>query len=759
MKKQTALAFLLILSLLTPICGQQQTPASSPATSPQDRSADNDGVVRITTNLVQFDAVVTDRKGRLVTDLKPEDFEIYEDGRLQAITNFSYIPLQPAAAPKSSAADAPAKSAAIKNAPPVPPVQLRQEQVRRTIALVVDDLGLSHESIYFVRRGLKKFVDEQMQPGDLIAIVRTGAGIGALQQFTSDKRLLYAAIEQVKWNPRGRRGVSAFAPRDDNPLDTLRNRPNPAAGESAPHNPNTGNIEREATDLDNDFRDQIFSVGTLGALNFVVRGLRELPGRKSVVLMSDNLSLFEFSGAINNEILHSVRDLTDLANRASVVIYAMDARGLPTLNISSQDATGGITTLSNGSQSTFLSGPSQIEFLNKRDIDYFKSQSGLSYLAQQTGGFFIQNDNFIDHGLGRVLDDQKGFYLIGYRPDESTFDPQTGNRRYHTYSARVKNRPDLSVRTRTGFYGITDEQARPVHRTRESQLLAAIASPFSFGAIDMRLTSLFLNDETEGSFVRSMIYVDGKSLTFAPQPDGAHKTAVDVIAMTFGADGNIVDDRFRTETITVRGKEYDNALRNGLIFGINLPIKKAGGFQLRVAVRDAATERVGSASQFIEVPNLSKNRLTLSGLYLAGSDHHRQQGSAPRAVPAAANSEGETSVELDPRTGPAVRRFRSGALVDYGYDVYNAQLDNTTHRAQLQSQVRLFRDNQQVFAGRATNISGQANSKRLTAFGRLQLIQNLPPGEYLLQVLVTDTLAAKEKQRLATQWIAFDIEP
>ena len=79
------------------------------------------------------------------------------------------------------------------------------------MALVVDDLGLSFESTAFLRDSLKKFVNQQMQPGDLVAIIRTGAGVGALQQFTTDKRLLNAAIERIRWNPNGRGGISAFA--------------------------------------------------------------------------------------------------------------------------------------------------------------------------------------------------------------------------------------------------------------------------------------------------------------------------------------------------------------------------------------------------------------------------------------------------------------------------------------------------------------------------------------------------------------------
>ena len=176
-----------------------QTPTPTP-----EKSLDDD-VVRITTNLVQVDVSVTDKNGKIITDLTSTDFEIYEDGKLQPITNFSFVSLANELSPI-------ARPTPDNKALPAPPVRLRPEQVQRTIALVVDDLGLSWESVYYVRRALKKFVDEQMQPGDLVAIIRTAGGMGALQSFTSDKRQLYAAIERVKWYPQGRGGISAFAP-------------------------------------------------------------------------------------------------------------------------------------------------------------------------------------------------------------------------------------------------------------------------------------------------------------------------------------------------------------------------------------------------------------------------------------------------------------------------------------------------------------------------------------------------------------------
>ncbi|HEX8138738.1 MAG TPA: VWA domain-containing protein [Pyrinomonadaceae bacterium] len=763
MNGQSLLALALALALLSSAFAQQP-PASRQ--TPTEQTGDD--VVKITTNLVQVDAIVTDRKGKVVTDLSPSEFQIFEDGRPQQITNFSFVeanapnqlvagggtPVAPKSKEKSGAAPI-----------PVPPVRLKPEQVRRTVALVVDDLGLSFESTHFVRRALRKFVTEQMQDGDLVAIIRTGAGVGALQQFTADKQLLYAAIERVQWNARGRSGLAAFARIEDDPLFNFRNRPtlnpNVSTQELTPVIPNESNMRnpiKETTNQINDFREELYSVGTLGAINFIVRGMRELPGRKSIVLMSDGIALFNTQNEHNDRTLESMRRLTDLANRASVVVYAIDARGLPVLLPGAGDNTTGIkrdigTRLISG-----ISGPGVNNQMNQSSLEYFESQGGLSYLASQTGGFFVHNNNDINQGLGRVLEDQKGYYLIGYRPDDSTFDAKTGRKRFHHIGVRV-TRPGVSVRTRTGFYGISDEDARPVRRTRAQQLLAAITSPFASSDVNLRLTSLFLNDTEYGPFMRSLIYVDARTLNFKEQPDGSRQANVDVVAMTFGDDGMVVDQRTRTEAVIVRGAQYEQALKNGLIFGINLPIRKAGAYQLRVAVRDATTERVGSASQYIEVPDLKKNRLTLSGIYLASN--RRAEALAPpqggQTTPASAEAEGSLGGQ-DPQSGPAIRRFRPGTVIDYGFEVYNAKLDKTTGRPQLQTQVRLFKDNQMVYAGKIIPVTGEAaDRKRVSAIGHLQLGSNLAPGEYILQVVVVDLLA-KEKQQLTQQWIDFEIK-
>jgi hypothetical protein len=137
MNGQRMLAHALMLMLLAP-------PLSAQQPSPPSRDADaGDEVVRITTNLVQVDAVVTDQDGQVVTDLRAEDFEVLEDGRPQQITNLSFIPLEPALAANAAADATPVRAAKDRLAPPVPPVptRLRPEQVRRTMALVAGNLS------------------------------------------------------------------------------------------------------------------------------------------------------------------------------------------------------------------------------------------------------------------------------------------------------------------------------------------------------------------------------------------------------------------------------------------------------------------------------------------------------------------------------------------------------------------------------------------------------------------------------------------
>jgi len=286
--------------------------------------------------------------------------------------------------------------------------------------------------------------------------------MGALQQFTSDKQQLYAAIDRVKHNAIARQGIRDLTADPERPADARLDL-------------TTDAVRAEEARL-NEFRENILSMGTLGAIQFVVNGLRELPGRKSVILFSDGMRLLTAErGPIqmvgtNQTVVDSLQRLTDLCNRASVVIYTIDPRGVASLGFTAAD------------QLSSVRGDQVSATLSERSQDFFNTQEGLNYLAHQTGGLFVHNTNDISAALNQVLDDQSGYYLIGYTPEASTFDEESHRPLFHKISVRVKLR-GMRVRTRSGFYGIPDQAVHSAHRTRREQLMAALTSPFNGSGI------------------------------------------------------------------------------------------------------------------------------------------------------------------------------------------------------------------------------------------------------------------------------------
>jgi hypothetical protein len=272
-------------------------------------------------------------------------------------------------------------------------------------------------------------------------------------------------------------------------------------------------------------------------------------------------------------------------------------------------------------------------------------------------------------------------------------------------------------------------------------------SPFGAGAINLRLTPLFADTPETGSILRSLLHVNARDLAFSDEPDGAHKATIEVTGVLFDDNGGVTGQHRRTHTLSIRGRTYERVLAEGFSLVFNMPVKRAGAYQFRVAVRDATSARIGAAGQFVEIPDLKRDQLALSGIALAG---------APATDGRVASGEGKQWDAGD--ASPAVRRFRPGTPLEYDFFVYNAQPDKATARTRLSVQAQLFRDGRQVYATDSAPLDlGQtADPKRAPARGRLALGGNLTPGEYTLQLVVNDALA-KGKRGTATQWIDFEI--
>ena len=386
----------------------------------------SDDVVRITTNLVQIDAIVT-KNGKPIRDLKAEDFEIFEDGRRQEITSFAYI---------SNVADnagvVPATSSKDPNvlADPTSPASPPTEIPRRRIALVVDDYGLSAQSMSEVRRQTRKFIDEQLNPNDEITIVLTSRAKRVVPHFTNDKSRLNQEWEQLNWNQCSRVGVKLM----------------PRVGSNA--GVGCGGV--------GSYDDSIV------ALRSVVTALDQVPGRKSMIIFSDDMPLreeerFTRGGSVlqpdpRQDDAHNystmLKRVAEMAIRSSVVIYGVDAGGLQDIGLTAADAT--TRPMVSGSEGNGIF----VNQLRNRSRLLQYRRAGAEMIAKQTGGFLVHNQN--EFQFDKILEDQSGYYLIGYRPDSETF-----NKKFKSLRARVK-KPGLQVRTRSGFFGLTEDEARQI---------------------------------------------------------------------------------------------------------------------------------------------------------------------------------------------------------------------------------------------------------------------------------------------------------
>ena len=146
-----------------------------------------------------------------------------------------------------------------------------------------------------------------------------------------------------------------------------------------------------------------------------------------------------------------LRRLAELAIRSSVVVYGVEAGGLQLTSMTAADATARPRV--SGSEGNGLFGRQ----LRDRAKLIESRRDGASMIAKETGGFLVHNQN--DFELDKILDEQAGYYLIGYRPSTETF-----NKRFHKLKARVKT-SGLDVRPRAGFFGLTEEEAKQVKET------------------------------------------------------------------------------------------------------------------------------------------------------------------------------------------------------------------------------------------------------------------------------------------------------
>lgn len=264
----------------------------------------------------------------------------------------------------------------------------------------------------------------------------------------------------------------------------------------------------------------------------------------------------------------------------------------------------------------------------------------------------------------------------------------------------------------------------------------------------MRLTAGFKDVPALGPAVRTLLYVDGRGLTLTDEPNGWKKLVIDVAAATVGVDGKVADEFTRTHTVRLDPEGARVIRENGLVYSADVPVKKPGSYQFRIVLRDAASQRVGSASQFLDAPDLTKrDALALSGITLreaAAAAAERQRATAETALAAVTTP-----------ADPAVRRFRPGAILAYDYQLYTGQ---PAPGSRLVTQIELYRDGQRVLTSpeEPLDAAAQSPSSRVSESRLFKLGDKAAPGDYALQILVHE-IDQKGKRRTTSQWVDFEV--
>ncbi|MGB6850685.1 MAG: VWA domain-containing protein, partial [Thermoanaerobaculia bacterium] len=411
--------------------------------------------------VVNVDVHVTDKKGNPIKDLKKEDFEIFENGRAVAISNFSVVENgRPQTAPESSK---PKDRVAQEPAPPVDPRFGRTpvpEDQRLHLVIYVDNFNIRPFNRNRVFRRLREFLQSKLSRDDRVMLVSYDRSLHLRHEFTSDAQIIAGALFELE-------GLSGFGVQaDSDRRDIVR-----AIEEATTGIDVTWRVRQYAESA---FNDLSFS---LDALNEIVSWLAGLPGRKAVLYVSDGLPMvpgedlfYMVNERFKNEssVLSMAREfdasrrfmeLTARANSNRVTFYTLDAAGLRPPQTSSVDSpTVGTAGVQSFTESVYIS----------------NIQAPLLMMAEETGGQTIYNTNDVGPGLERIASDFRSYYSLGYTPTHS------GSGRYYKIEVKV-NRKGLRVRHREGY------RDKPLYTRMEEGTISALRFGFDSNPMDLRV--------------------------------------------------------------------------------------------------------------------------------------------------------------------------------------------------------------------------------------------------------------------------------
>ena len=693
-----------------------QTPEPTP-------SKPADDVVKVFTELVQTDVMVFDKQGRFVNGLTKDNFEIKVDGQVRPIHFFERI--------DAGTRNEEAQLAAARGNP-IPGASTSTRVVPldrgRTIFFYIDDFHLDAPGFSSSRKIISDFIEKDLAQNDQVAIASATGQIGFLQQLTNDRSVLRLALDRLNTRTYSvtdieRPMMSEYEAMliDNNNLDVFEF----FVDETIRINGRQFSREMAASMVRNRAQTTLsqaamFNTNMLVGLERLVRNAKELPGRKLIFLISNGFFVHNRRGDAESRL----QRITSAAAKTGVVIYSLDARGLTGPK---SDLTGDRPLDLDGTLSRSTQGENTA------------LQDGLNALARDTGGRPIFNTNNFRPGLNEALKETAVYYLLAWQPDLNKQKPG----RFRNLQVNVTGRSDLAVRVRKGFFDTeptapvaeTKKPATPAeeNKTSATKLREAIVAPYPKTGLPISLAINYYDTATKGATLATSVQIPGEFMLFGPR-DGKTQAVVDVTGVYFDDKGQAKADFYERLVTTAASPEEAQNYRGDITY--TYPANLVPGlYQVRVAVRDDKSGRVGSAHSWIEVPDLTKSRLCMSSLLLG----ERTQAMMRNV----SNSTDVGSVMLNPS-----HRFRSDSTMRFLVFAYNAALSQADQKADVAVQVLVIRDDQPVIttALKKINIDGLTDFTRIPYAAEVPL-SGLQAGRYVLQVTLIDRTSKESSTR------------
>ena len=685
------------------------------ATAQTTTQKPQDDVVRVYTELVQTDVMVFDKGGKFVNGLKADNFELRVDGKPREIQAFEQI---------TAGSDEETQLAAARGATTVNlkrPVPLDRGRI---VFFYIDDLHMDLPGLQATKKTVDSFIEKEMGQNDQAAVTSASGQIGFLQQLTNDRMVLRTALDRLK--PKSFTTHDPSRPTMNEYEAMLIERRDPDVldvfiTETIRQNP--GMTRDAAASLVEGRAQSILAYAarltqnSLIGLKTLVKGARNLPGRKVVFFLSGGFQIHNQRGDLTTDL----RDITYAAAKSGVVIYSMDTRGL-------------VASVTDASSDSIFDPSGRLDRATHSEL--LESQNGMNALAADTGGKAIFNTNDLRTGLAPALKETSNYYLIAWKPDA---DSQKQGR-FRNVEVKLIGHPDFTVRVRKGYFDLDPTPATlakdktDTPQSTPSKLRESLAAPYPERALPILMSADFYDIAGRGSIVNTAVQVPGEFLVFGQQPDGKIQAVVDLSGLFLDDKGTVKDSFLERIVTTAPNLESTKSFQNDILF--SYPAKLAPGlYQIRVAARDDKGNKAGGAHTWIEVPDLTKKNLAMSSLLLG----ERMQSTM-------------TNVSDPGVVGPvalsASHHFKRESTLRFLIFAYNAALSPADQKPDVAVQVQVIRDDQPVLttALRKVSAEGVADPERLPYAAEIPLAE-LTPGRYVIKVTVIDRVTKQSTSR------------